>query len=65
MQAAAAAGETGLGIGIFGRVDWVFALVWSRWPFNIAIDFGRWARTCFDVSSGQVARCCASIARHQ
>eukprot|EP00978_Attheya_sp_CCMP212_P009414 scaffold22287_cov37-Attheya_sp.AAC.1 len=65
MQAAAAAGLAELGTCILGRVDWAFALVWSKCPFNIAIDSGKWARTCFDVSSGHVVRCCASIALHQ
>ena len=46
-------------------VDRWFFLVWSRWPWYMAIDCGGYWRTYCEVSSGQLVKCPASMAVHQ
>eukprot|EP00978_Attheya_sp_CCMP212_P005187 scaffold11545_cov33-Attheya_sp.AAC.1 len=69
-KAAAALGGCALGCskwsGMWGRrVDCAFTLVWSKCPFNIAVDVGKCVRTCLDVNSGHAVKWPASIALHQ
>ena len=38
-------------------MDAMFFCVWSRWPFAVVMDFGRYLHTLSGVRPGQVAKC--------